>query len=206
MPPLATKFGAYADRMVAICEAIEITRAQSLPGTVARAQLTSDRLAYLYEAAYLRIFSSWETLLEECCVRYMIGYEAPLYTPTVSISGLSTIADSRAQLYGSRDYVLWHNPRTVRSRAAEYMVNSPIETVATSSLQTLESMAAIRHRIAHDSHDARQKFDAATMGLAGRRYRGGRPGRFLRASDGVPTRWLPVLARRLKGLALQIAP
>lgn len=206
MPPLGSRFAAYVDRMVAVCEAVEVTRTQSEPGSAARTRLTSPRLIHLYEAAYLRIFASWEAFLEECCVRYMIGYVSPMYSPVVLVGGLSTLADAREQLYGQRDFLLWHNPRTVIGRAQSALSSSPIETVASSSLQALEWMAAVRHRVAHDSDNARDKFDRATMGLAGRRYRGGRPGLFLRAIDGGQSRWLPLLGSRLQGLATQIAP
>ncbi len=206
MPPLGSRFAIYADRMTAVCEAVEITLAQSQPGTVARKQLTHQRVALLYEAAYLRIFSSWEIFLEDVCLRQMLGYSSPMYSPSVSVGGLVTLADARAHIYGKRDYVLWHNPDAVRKRVAGRLVNSPIETVVNSSFQSLEWMSYVRHRVAHDSDDARGKFDGATMGLAGRRYPGGRPGHFLRASDGIPRRWLPTLSARLKGLAIQIAP
>lgn len=205
MPPLATRFGDYVDKMIGVCEAVEITLASDQPGGVARTQLTSNRVMHLYEAAYLRMFSAWESFLEECCIRYMLDYHSPHYSPVVSVGGLGTLQDARLHIYGGRDYVLWHNPNAVVGRVSSRLANSPIETVVNSSYQTLEWMAFVRHRVAHDSDDARSKFDGATMGMAGRRYVGGRPGRFLRAADGVPIRWLPTLGARLKALALQIA-
>jgi hypothetical protein len=70
-------------------------------------------------------------------------------------------------------------------------------------------IASLRHRVAHGSHDARVRFDAATMLLAGRRVRGANPGRFLRSfnSSSVPSeRWLVTVASELIALAHQIAP
>jgi hypothetical protein len=205
LPPLASRFGDYVDKMMGVCEAVEITLASDEPRGVARTQLTPSRVVHLYEAAYLRMFSAWENFLEECCIRYMLDYQSPQYSPVVCVDGLSTLKEARTHVYGGRDYVLWHNPNAVVARVSSRLENSPIETVVNSSYQALEWMAFVRHRVAHDSDDSRGKFDGATMGMAGRRYLGGRPGRFLRANDGVPVRWLPTLGARLKALAIQIA-
>lgn len=206
MPPLGTEFGTYVDRMLAVCSAIEVIRETSPSRSSIRRELTHERLVYLYEASYLRVFARWENFLEETCARYMLGYASPLYQPVHVGGRQSTLADARKLLYRNRDFALWHNPTTVSARAADHLVGSPIETVTISSLQSLTWMAAVRHRVAHDSSDARSQFDAASMGLAGRRFPGSRPGRLLRSSDGVPHRWLSVLATRLKNTALQIAP
>lgn len=206
MPPLGTDFGIYVDRMLTVCASIEIVRESSQSNSPARRELTHVRLGHLYEAAYLRVFAKWETFLEETCLRHMIGYTSPMYAPMPMMTGIKTLSVARTQLYGTRDYLLWHNPRLAARRASTHLVNSPVETVLYSSIQSLEWMAAVRHRIAHDSDDARSKFDAATMGLAGQRYRGGRPGLFLRSPSSGSQRWLPTLATRLKTTALQIAP
>ena len=206
MPPLGTRFCSYVDGMLTVCTSIEVIREASQAGSLVRRELTYRRLGHIYEAAYLRIFSRWETFLEEACLRYMVHYHSPIYTPVVLVGGINTLSDARAALYGGGSYLLWHDPARVAARAAAHLSGCPIETVTNASIQSLNWMAAVRHRVAHDSDDARSKFDAATMSLAGQRYPGGRPGLFLRSTDSAHQRWLPLLAIRLKNLALQIAP
>jgi hypothetical protein len=77
-----------------------------------------------------------------------------------------------------------------------------------SSAARLAMFAAIRHRVAHGQDDAKQKFNQATMFLCGRRYRGARPGSFLRdwdTSSQPNRRWLEVISLELANLARQIA-
>jgi hypothetical protein len=206
LPAFGTSFCAHVDRMLDVCVSIENARLLSGAAEPIRRELNHVRLAHLYEAVYLRIFSLWEVFLEETCVRYMLGYQSPTHSPRVLIGGIATISDAKSHLYGGRDYILWHNPTTVVSRVQTRLDASPIETVISSSTTILKDMAAVRHRIAHDSLDARSRFDSATMQLAGRRYPGGRPGRFLRDTVPAGQRWLPELGARLKGLAMQMAP
>jgi hypothetical protein len=81
--------------------------------------------------------------------------------------------------------------------------------VCQSNLARLEAFAAIRHRIAHGQDDAKTKFDAATMLLAGKRYYGSRPGSFLREFDASLTpsrRWIEIISNELVGLISQIVP
>lgn len=71
----------------------------------------------------------------------------------------------------------------------------------------IETYASIRHRIAH-AHGGTE-FDLATMSLAGKRYRGSRPGRFLRdwvRYTQIPMRWIDVILMDFRGLAFQITP
>jgi hypothetical protein len=104
--------------------------------------------------------------------------------------------------------VLWHNPRTVIARARQWLSVCPHEVVIASHQAALENYAAVRHRIVHGQDDAKVKFDSATMALVGRRYRGARPGRFLRDwnTSVIPqVRWLESLGSALSNLAAQIA-
>jgi hypothetical protein len=111
-------------------------------------------------------------------------------------------------MLGGRPFALWHNPNTVIDRARRFFVGSFHEIAIASSNARLSDFAAIRHRIVHDQADARRHFDTATMNIVGRRYRGGRPGRFLRDWDNSlnpPVRWLETLGSELSQLANQIA-
>ena len=103
---------------------------------------------------------------------------------------------------------MWHNPTAVILRSQQFFPASRHEVVVASSTARLENIAAVRHRIVHGQKDARLNFDNATMRLSGKRYRGARPGRFLRDWDVSSTpskRWLESIGDELCGLASQIA-
>jgi hypothetical protein len=103
-------------------------------------------------------------------------------------------------------YRLWHNPTQIIARCHGFIVNGYHETVVSSNLARLNHFAAIRHRIAHAQSHARAQFDHATMNLAAKRYKGGRPGKFLRDWESPSRRWLEGIADELKHLANQITP
>jgi len=163
----------------------------------------------MYEAAFLRVFTQWEVLMEESSVRYMCGYSYGTYQPTYPGSTLKrpNIPAARHSLLNGKPYALWHDATRNADRVAKWVALCPVETVARSATTWLDPVSAIRHRIAHNSDDARQKFYAATLTLSGRRFTAGSVGRYLRASDPASSgRRLDDLVLRLKGLALQVAP
>lgn len=209
MPQLAAAFAADCNSALALARAGELIRSGSAPGSVAFVQLHPARLETLYEAAYLRVFISWEIFLEETMVRYLCGYSTPTWAPTFvpGITACRDLKSARTTLYGGRNYLLWHNPQDVANRGARFFTAGRHQTVMLSNLARLAWFAAVRHRIAHGQEDARQKFDQATMGVAARRYRGSRPGSFLRDTDGAaipPHAWLDTIGSELQGLAAQI--
>jgi hypothetical protein len=154
------------------------------PASDIRKQLKVPQLEALYEAVYLRIFCAWESFIEDVLVRFMSGYATKTYKPTLAVNcpQHKRISSARSHLYGSKDYLLWYNPGRSADRVSKYVAASPLESVLRSQQSRLEIFAAIRHRIAHDSDDAKVKFDTAAMTLAGSRYEG-RPGKLLRAPD-----------------------
>ena len=210
MPPVAARFRARVAEAVKLSEIGEVAKEEAPAGSQTRRNLHHARLELLYELAYLRIFISWETLLEECFLRYLCGYQSHAGMAVLLPGGAfsATLAAAEAAVLGGKSYKLWHNPTTVVDRARKFFSTSPIESVLFSNLSRLEELASIRHRIAHSHADARQKFDTATMSIAGRRYRGGRAGAFLRDTDISalpPQRWVRQLGHELQGLAAQIA-
>lgn len=206
MPPLASAFGVEVDRAIRLSRAFEIARATSPVSSVAYSELAVGRLERVYELSFLRIFAQWEVFLEEVACRYLCGYVSPFYTPLQLVQQPRTLMAARRELANGRDYTLWHDPVTVSNRVASRLDGCPVETIVRSSGTQLEAMGGIRHRVAHHSSDARQKFDKATMTLAGLRVGGGRAGRFLRREVSASVRWLEHLGTQLKGLAGQMAP
>jgi hypothetical protein len=208
MPPLAADF---AQRIV---DALSVARAGDLAATstsdaLVRGQWHVARVELLYELAFLRIFSEWEVFLEQTFLRYLCGYQSTTGVGYAVSQGqhCTTLQIAQNLVLGTRQYVLWHNPVAVTSRARRFLVGCPHETVVASHTSRLERISAVRHRVVHGQDDARVNFDQATTSLCGRRYRGSRPGRFLRdwdSSVAPPRRWLETLGAELEGLAQQI--
>jgi hypothetical protein len=208
MPDLAGGYARCAGSAAALALGIEEARA-SLPTVEAQAHLPVHRIELAYELSYLRAFTAWEDFLEQAFLRYLCGYAARHGQETPSSGAYcTTISTAKATVYGTRSYLLWHNPGAVVTRAkSHFTAGSRFETVISSIQGRLEHFSSIRHRIAHAHADA--SFDAATMALAGKRYRGSRPGRFLRdwaPHSPTPTRWLDMILVEFRGLAHQITP
>lgn len=215
MPQLSVRLRQKVDDAIGLARAGEIIRTEAGPGSLAWKQFHIARLELLYELALMRIFIEWETFLEETFFRYLCGYSSAFGRATIA-SGIyfASLAAAEAAVLGGQPYAFWYNPTKVISRSRRFFPSSSgipssrHEIVVASSTARLECIAAVRHRIVHGQRDARLKFDTATMHLCGKRYRGARPGKFLRdwdASSSSSKRWLESIGDELCGLASQIA-
>jgi hypothetical protein len=190
---------------ISFTEHIEQLRLRSDAGATLR---TTD-VEFSYELAFLRIFLAWEALLENVLVRLMCGYQHSGGQEMLRIAGpyYKTVADAEIAILAGRQYKLWHNPRHVIERAEAFLSGSRFEATLKSAEASLAHYASVRHRIAHSQKHAEREFDRATMSLAGRRYQGSRPGRFLRdwvAASNPPRRWISATSDGLVGLAQQL--
>jgi hypothetical protein len=208
MPALASTFADACAESLALATSAEALRIRD--STQGEPQLPLARLELLYELAFLRLFIAWEQFLEESLIRYLCGYAHRGGQENLRRGRyFSTLDGARMAIRQGRDYVLWHNPQTVVTRAQQWLDTSRHELVIGSSLGRLANFAAIRHRVAHAQLHARSEFDKATIVLVARRYRGSRPGRFLRdwlRGATPPKRWLARISDELIGLAHQIVP
>jgi hypothetical protein len=172
------------------------------------------RLEALYELAFLRIFMAWETCLESVFYRSLCGYASSAgQEQLLAGSYFPTLSAAESAVLGSQNYILWHDPRKVVQRCQKFIKSGVVgcpglqETVISSNSARLAYLASTRHRIVHDQLDAKRKFDAASLAIAGRTYASSRPGKFLRdfdTSSSPPRRWLEVTILDLEGLARQI--
>jgi hypothetical protein len=190
---------------ISFTEHIEQTRIRAGAGATLR---ISD-LELSYELAFLRIFLAWEVLLENVLVRLMCGYQHSGGQEMLKTGRpyYKTLADAETAILAGRPYKLWHNPRRVIERAEAFLNGSRFEAVLKSAEASLAHYASVHHRIAHSQKHAEREFDRATMSLAGKRYQGSRPGRFLRdwiAASNPPRRWISETSDELVGLARQI--
>jgi hypothetical protein len=209
IPALELKFASAVDEALQLSEVAERIRALAPPRSLVRRELRTRRLEALYETSFLRSFLLWEDLLEQSFLRYLCGYESSIGAAPLRTAKFSRLSDAETAVLGTRDYVSWANPDTVISRARHYMNGSVHETVINSDLSRLRAFTAIRNRIAHSSHYARQQFDDATLLLVGRRLPASSAGRFLRDTAiwlPTPETWLHHIVAELKSLALQLCP
>jgi hypothetical protein len=208
MPPLAVHFARRISEALALAQAGDLAAAVRQDNPL-RDEWYVSRVELLYELAYLRIFIEWKLFLEQTFLRYLCGYVSrggQICSP-ISGSFCATLQAAESILLGGRPFALWHDPLRVINRARQLLAHCPHENVIGSHAARLVDLAAVRHRIVHGQSDAKQKFDLATLNLAGRRYRGARPGRFLRDWDNSGTtvrRWLSALGLELGNLAQQI--
>lgn len=170
--------------------------------------LRHGQIEAIYEMAFLRVYVGWEATVEQIFLRLLCGYSSPVCTTTLhpAKAYYRSLRDAEAYLLRGRRFALWHDPVRVANRAQQVFAHSTFETVIQTNSARLLDLASIRHRITHGHDDARSRFDRATMSMAGRRYRGGRPGAFLRDSimPGQPQRWLEKLASEFINLAAQL--
>ena len=210
MPRLDIALGQEVTKAIALTRAGESVRVLAGSGSALDREWPRPRLEALYELAFLRSFVAWEVFLEETFFRYLCGYSSPMHGQAVLVPGgtyYATLHAAESGVLGNAQYMLWHNPQRVVTRCAARIVNGRHEQVINSSFARIEHFANVRHRVAHDSQDARAKFNAATQALAVKPYRGARAGAFLR--DWVPgvmprVRWLERITSELVGLAGQI--
>lgn len=172
--------------------------------------ISSQQLEQIYELAYLRVFIEWEVFLEESFFRYVAGYANSAGRQT-TLSGRYERSYQLAEhaVLGGNRYLLWHSPTKVVARAQGFFVGGLHESVLLSNATRLQAFADVRHRIVHNHADSRAKFELASMNIAGRRYRGGRPGTLLRDSDPASTvrrTWATVVLEEIFEMAKQIAP
>jgi hypothetical protein len=206
MPPLAAQFRQSVSEALALARAGDLAAAVGSP---IRREWHVAHVELLYELAYLRIFVEWELFLEQTFLRYLCGYVSiggQIYPPATG-GFYATLQAAETAILAGRPFALWHDPTRVIIRARQLLTGCPHENVIASHTTRLLDLAAVRHRIVHAQKDAKQKFDTATINLSGRRYRGARPGRFMRDWDYSTTparRWLSALGIELGNLAQQM--
>lgn len=211
MPALGAKCVASFNQSLDIASATETLWLTAKPTSAVRKQLKTAQLEALYEATFLRVFSAYESFVEDSLVHYMANYGTPTYTPAASATGKihPSLTSALATLYGNNDYLLWHNPQKGIDRAAKHLASSPVELVLAANKAKLDDYARIRHHIAHNSSDSGVKFAAAASRLTGSEYRRS-PGKLLRSADISdplnPTKWIRVIVDDMAATVLQICP
>jgi hypothetical protein len=211
LPALADEFDSEVSKANLLARSLESAQV-ILSQSGNSSQIGIAAIELTYELAFLRMFLAWEVFLEEVFLRLICGYAPRGGAPEPLAPGQTyrrTIGDAETDVLRGKAYRLWHNPSEVINRARGFLSGSNFELIIASKQSDLDDYAAIRHRIAHAQEHARVRFDSVTMALAARRYRGSRPGRFLRdwkTRAIPPTRYLTAISNDLAALARQICP
>jgi hypothetical protein len=171
-----------------------------------RRQIGEKELCALYEMTYLSVFGHWESFIEDCLTRMIVGQGSTAYTPRLLHPPRArTLREARARVLGGRRYLVWHDPAAAATRVADHLAGSPLQATLLAEQTTIENYAAIRHAIAHRSGDVQQGFEAAAQSLTGVRH--GSPGLLLRTQDHTdplnPVRWLRRISSDLRQLAIR---
>ena len=209
MPSLADDFVKSSSASLQLAGSTETLWLTAPKTSQVKKTLGQGSLEALYESAYLRVFGAWENFLEEVVIRLMAGRQTPSYKPTAAPGKRmhNTVSGARVALYNGSNYLLWHDPGRAIKRAQMHLTGSPVETVLQGAQTRLGHFAAIRHRVAHSSDDAQQKYLVAALAVTGQSFGGG-PGQLLRGhdiSDPLNMKsWIHVLTVEMQGLALHI--
>lgn len=116
------------------------------------------------EAAFLRVFMTWESFLEESFLAYMLGKN--------SITGLTIIryvlprdiGHAREFVTGTLRYPDWSNPDTVKKLALVYFeLGEPFKTTLNSIHSDLMDIKTIRNSAAHLTSATSTKLDAVAL-------------------------------------------
>lgn len=111
------------------------------------------------EAAFLQMFKSWESLLEECSISYLCG-RLRCDGKLVMCEALIRSEDvARSLLYQDRVFVEWTDIDKVVDRWARIFSSSNLLEAAVRGAKTeLRQITVVRNAIAHSSPAASRKF------------------------------------------------
>jgi hypothetical protein len=134
------------------------------------------------EAAFLQLYRSWESFLEECTLSFLCGrLRVDGFTiPGHTVSSHEEFA--RKALYQDRPYVEWTDYDKVLIRWKAFFVTpNLLEVALRPGLVELGQMTTIRNAIAHSSPRSQRKFADLVQGQFGGRRVFKRPATFLAA-------------------------
>jgi hypothetical protein len=199
----------------------EATMARDVISSAERARIHQrndwppTKIEYLYELAFLRLFSVWESTVESVFLRMMCGHSTRSGQRERLLTGryCHTINDAEIAVLAGQQYALWHNSTKIVQRCQRHFSrrrsSAPpiIEGIISSHQARLDAWAAVRHRIVHEQNDARNRFNQASLMFVGRTYSASRPGKFLSDLDRAatpPRRWIDTAILEFTGLARQM--
>ena len=171
--------------------------------------LNESTVDMVYRMAFLQVFSLWEVFLEESfCAFVMREPTRSGFCEAGLIVSARTAEQARNAVLGGAPYVSWANPPVAVAACKRVVTAGRHESVLTSAATDLESLAKIRHAVAHSSQHSKREFESAAIALGGLPKQTRQVGGFLRATTVIGTKaekWLTRLTKKLTNLAQQVA-
>ena len=132
------------------------------------------------EAAFLQMFKSWESLLEDCTVSFLCG-RLRCDGKMVKCDALIKSEDiARALLYQDRNYIEWTDIDKVLDRWERIFAPANLlEAAVRGAKGELRQLTTVRNAIAHASPAAEQKFSKLIRDQFGGVRKMKRPATFL---------------------------
>lgn len=132
-------------------------------------KLKKDQREFIAESAYLKIYISWETFLENSFIDYLLG-EASITNkrPAKWANPLDSLHANNI-LKGVQKFVDWSNPEVVRRLSKVYFHEGYVFNSELSAINNdLLDMKKIRNSAAHVSSSTSNELDALSTRLLGR--------------------------------------
>ena len=184
----------------------QVNQSVSLLDSVRNNGIPFFQIEQITDLVFLRIYSAWETFLEESFIRFMCGAPSASGSYPKCYVSPRNIDHAREFVTGPRlRYADWTDPDTVVRRAELlFRAGRPYATPVRAASLELNDMRAIRNRIAHRSVDARNKFAVVVQRRLGVARRFG-PGRFLLKNTATPNQtYLAFFAAYVTAVGQQI--
>ena len=145
---------------------------------------TATEQGVLVDSAVLRLFVGWETFLEETFVSYMTGN--PSVAGNVLTRYVSPLDQNHARrmAVGSRRWVDWSTPDTVRTLAGLFFEDGePYETVFAQISGELQDLKTVRNAAAHLASSTSAALDALATRRLNRPTVGTTAAKYVQAAD-----------------------
>ena len=115
----------------------------------------------IVEGAFLKAFTSWESLLEASFVDFLMGSPSAIGTLPTRYASPLTKDHANKMIMGNLRYFPWAQPDAVKKVAKNFFPNGdPYETVLSSLQSDLIDMKTIRNATAHVSSTTAPALDA----------------------------------------------
>lgn len=112
----------------------------------------------IYEIAFIKILTAWESFLEDSFLNYLCGHYVKNQKPKKIVNRL-TIDQAYDLIKGKGNYPDWTNISEIRHFSDLFFIANNPYKIPLSSLETYyNEMKSIRNCIAHISKNSKQKF------------------------------------------------
>jgi len=123
--------------------------------------LAEQERSFVVDSAFLRIFISWETFLENAFVNYLIGESSTSGRSPIKYVSPQDAKHAYDMLIGTQHYVDWSNPEIIRRLSKLYFdKGDPIYQVLSSIQSSLFDLKTIRNAAAHLSLTTSHQLDS----------------------------------------------